>query len=52
MKSKKKRNSRWNEKTRKRNSRPKIKPWIYIKCSEREGKEAWWKVCGLGEPTQ
>ena len=52
MKSKKKRNSRWNEKTRKRNSRPKIKPWIYIKRSEREGKEAWWKVCGLGEPTQ
>ena len=33
-------------------NRPKTKPWIHIKHSGREGKEAWWKACDLGEPMQ
>ena len=39
-------------KTQKRSSRHKTKPWIHRKRSGRKGKEAWWKVCELGEPMQ
>ena len=40
------------KKSRKRSRRRKRKPWIYRKRSGKEGKEAWWKACELGEPMQ
>ena len=40
------------KKGRKRSNRLKEKPWIYRKPSGREGEEARWKACELGQPME
>ena len=40
------------KKGRKRSNRLKTKPWIYRKPSGREGEEARWKACELGQPME